>query len=140
MRSSVQTKPKVKKPRIKKTETEIVHTYVDKIIKGKVSRGHVDKRFGYTKSAQKRNKDLWLDTDFYFSVCFQSAEQKYEFLDALFKKTGVKVETSPDDQIQIVNGLKLSEALSIPIQKETMLDYPYGDLDLRPFVLDNEKF
>lgn len=127
------------KKKAKKTETEIVQEYVDRIIKGKASRGHTDKRFDYTKKSDTVNKEMWLDTDFFFSVVFQSSIQKYAFLEALHKKLGVTVENFDKSQIQIINGLKIAESLGIELKKESALEPPVGNLDLRPYVLDDEK-
>lgn len=115
----------------KKSESELVHQYANKVIEGKASRGHTDKRFNYTKREGTVNKELWLDVDFFFSVVFESAEQKYEFLKQL------KVPVDEEERVQIVNGLKLAEKLGIKLQREKRMDYPYGSLDLRPFVMDN---
>lgn len=115
-----------------KTESELVHDYVNRVIGGKVARGHVDKRFNYTKKESTVNKELWLDTDFFFSVVFQSSEQKYQFIEAM------KLEHETMAQIQIVNGLKLAEKFGIKLKRETAQDHPKIDLDLLPLVLDNE--
>jgi len=129
-----------KRPKVIKSEEQLVKEYADKIINGKIARGHYDKRFDWHKRNEgNTNKDLWLDTDFFFSVVFQSSEQKYQFLKQFCEKFNIKVETSEDEKIEIVNGVKLAQNLDIAIRKESMLEYPYGDIDLRPFVLDNEK-
>lgn len=127
----------MKKPRVKKSESEIVKDYALKVIHGKMVRGHADQRFGFTKTAQTNNKDLWLDTDFYFSVVFQSTKQKNDFIEQLVKKFQVPVDE--DDKVQIINGLKLAEKLGIKLENEKNKEFPQGDLDLRPFCLDNEK-
>lgn len=129
---------KPKAPKIQKSESELVHEYAEKVIRGKQSRGHVDKRFGYTESSVAVNKELWLDTDFFCSLVFQSKEQKYEFLNKLCEKFGTKPEYDSDTQIQIINGLKFAEQLGITLKKDEARPYPYGNLDLRPYVMDNE--
>lgn len=137
MKNKKISSPKSKKPA--KSEEELVKLYVDKVIRGKVSRGHIDQRFEYTKSDKTVNKDLWIDTDFYFSVVFQSADQKYEFFKALTEKFGNKaLEIEDDGQIQIVNGLILAKTLlGLDLKLETARPYPTGNLELMPFVLDN---
>jgi DNA polymerase III epsilon subunit-like protein len=127
-------KPKIEK--VKKSEKDIVLSYADKVIGGKVSRGHVDKRFEFTKKEGTVNKELWLDNDFYFSVVFQSSDQKYQFLDFLAEK--LKLEIEKDEQVSIVNGMKFAEALNVPIKKEVANSFPYGNIDLLPLVLDAE--
>lgn len=122
------------KKKEQKSESQLVHEYVNKVIRGKQSRGHVDKRFDYTKADGAVNKDMWMDTDFFFSVVFQSADQKDEFL----KRIGWALDNLPGSQVQIVNGLKLAEQMKIPLKRESAREYPYGSLDLRPFVLDDE--
>lgn len=134
-------KPKVEKvAKVEKSEGELVHEYVDRVIRGKLSRGHVDQRFAYTKADGAVNKDMWMDTDFFFSVVFQSSEQKYKFLEALQQKFGFELEDFFETQVQIVNGLKLAEKMSIELKRESAQEYPYGSLDLRPYVLDDEDF
>lgn len=129
----------MKKNKPKPSEEELAHRYANKIIDGKIARGHFDERFKWHKRESKTNKDLWLDTDFFFSVVFQSQEQKYQFLDFLKEKFGIKDDTKPGDQIQIINGLELAAYMGLALKKENMIPYLGGDLDLRPFVLDTEK-
>lgn len=124
-------KPKEKKP--KPSESELVHKYAKDIIHRHMSRGMEGR---ILKSENTPNKDVWQDSQFYFSVVFQSSEQKYEFLDAFVKKYGLKVEG--DQQIEIVNGIKLANACGIPVKTVKSRDFPQADLDLRGFVLDDE--
>lgn len=124
---------KEKKKKSEKSESELVHDYVKKVIRGKQSRGHVDQRFAYTKSQKTVNKELWLDTDFFFSVVFQSEKQKYEFL----QKLGIEADN--DGQIQILNGLQFAKKLGIDLEKESALPYPTGSIDLMPLILDTEE-
>ena len=42
------------------------------------------------------------------------------------------------NRIQIMNGLKHVDSLQISLIKEKIDQPPYGSLDLRPYVLDNE--
>ena len=130
--------PKIRKEKIVKSESQLVHEYVDRVIGGKVARGHVDDRFAYTRKAGTVNKELWLDTDFFCSIVFQSFEQKYEFLEALAKKTGVIADLDDASQIQIVNGMDLARRLGIELKRETRAAYPIPDLELRPFIMDDE--
>jgi hypothetical protein len=127
-------KPKPpKKEKVVKTEEQLVREYVDRVIGGKIARGHVDDRFAYTKKESTVNKELWMDQDFFFSVVFQSFEQKYAFLEAL------KIDTELCERVQIVNGIKLAEKLGVKLKKEVARPYPYPDLDLREIILDDEK-
>lgn len=130
-------KEALKVPKVVKTEQELVHAYANKIMDGKISRGHFDKRFDWhNRNAQDKgavNKDIWFDTDFFFSVVFQSEAQKYAFL----KAAGWIVDQ--DEQVQIVNGLELAKKMGIALRPEVALEYPYTDLELRPLVLDSEE-
>lgn len=128
----------VKKKKQSKSEGDLVREYADKVINGKRARGHTDKRFEFSKKEGTVNKELWLDTDFFFSVVFQSAEQKYLFLEFL-KNLYPGFTVDKDDQIQIVNGMKLGQAMGISLPKEPHVrDYPQANLDLLPLVLDTE--
>ncbi len=128
-----------KEPRQVKTETELVHEYVNSIINGKKSRGHVDSRFAYTKAIGTVNKEMWRDTDFFFSVVFQSKAQKYEFMAFIEEKFGFEFDEEIGHQIQIVNGLRLSEVMGKSLAIENAMPYPYGSLELKPLVLDDEE-
>jgi hypothetical protein len=118
-----------------KSEVEIVREYAMGIIKRQLSRGHADRNI---ETRNTTNKDLWMDTDFYFSVVFASAKQKYEFLEQFCEKFGIQLETSRDEKVSIINGIRLASNLKFKIPEEKTLDYPNGALDLRPYVLDNE--
>lgn len=124
----------MKKPKVKKSETELVQQYAKGIMHRQMTRGQADR---VIKSGTTVNKDLWLDTDFFFSVVFQSTKQKNSFLEQLVKKFQLSVDE--DDKIQIVNGFKLAEKLGIKLELEKAAEYPVGALELRPFVMDNEK-
>lgn len=127
-------KPKApKKPKVKLSESELVKKYATDIIHRHMSRGMEGR---VVKSENTPNKDVWQDSQFYFSVVFQSSEQKYEFLDAFAKKFNLKVEG--DQQVEIVNGIKLANACGIPVKMVKSRDFPQADLDLRGFVLDDE--
>ena len=126
----------MKSKKSEKSEEQLVKDYVSRVIGGKVSRGHVDQRFDYTKKKSSVNKDMWIDYDFFFSVVFQSSEQKYQFLDFMREKFGIEV--TQDDNCQIINGLKFAEKVGLKLKKESTKDFPYGDIELRPFILDDE--
>lgn len=117
----------------KKSESEIVQQYAKGIMNRQVARGQADR---IIKTGTTTNKDLWLDTDFFFSVCFQSTKQKNAFMEQFLKK--FQIEVDENDKLQIINGLKLAEKMGIKLENEKAFSYPVGSLDLRPFVLDNE--
>ena len=140
-------KPKAEKvEKVKKSEREIVEQYALQTMRKYQTRGHG----GGTIEAKEGgavNKDLWLDRDFYFSVVFQSKKQKYAVMAALEELVRTHTEhkefelDEPEgSQVQIVNGVRLAQLLGIEIQLETSREYPYGDLDLKPYVLDEEAF
>lgn len=115
-----------------KSEAEIVRSYANRVIKNQQYHGRIADKFKGLKQERSVSKNLWMDDDFFFSVVFQSSEQKYEFL----KQLGVEVDK--EGTIQIVNGLKLADKLNIALKLETTKDYPTGSIDLKPFVLDTE--
>lgn len=135
-KSKKEKKPKA--PKIQKSEEQITREYAERVMRGKQSRGHVDKRFDFTKTDTAVNKDMWLDSDFFFSVVFQSGEQKYQFLKKFQEFFKFEIENFEDSQIQIVNGLKLADAMKIELKREKSREFPYGSLDLKPYVLDDE--
>lgn len=107
---------------------------MNRVIKNQIYHGRIDSsKFKGLEHTHSVSKNLWMDTDFFFSVVFQSAEQKYEFLQKL------KVLVEKNDQVQIVNGLELAKHLGISLKSETTKEYPTGNLDLMPFILDNEQ-
>jgi len=123
--------PKDKKP--KPTEEELVKRYVNRTIMNERYHGRInEKKFEGLAKTDAVNKKTWMDTDFYFSVVFQTSEQKYEFLKAL------KAPVDEKDRIQIINGLELAKLLNISIKTVTTKEYPTGSVDLMPLVLDNE--
>ncbi len=126
---------KEKKPKQEASESELVRRYVNRTIKNSEYHGRSTLQGRETKTGA--NKNLWQDNEFYFSVVFQSLEQKLEFLEK-FLPASVDPELSHRGTIQIVNGLKLAEALGITLKLETRRDYPTADIDLKPFVLDTE--
>ena len=120
-----------------KTEEQIVHAYAKRVMDGKAQRGHVDKRFAHSKKSDV-NKSLWMDTDFFFSVVFESSEQKYQFLDFIRQKFGIDFETYETAQIQIVNGIRFSKSIGMNLKREKAANYPGPPLDLMPYILDDE--
>lgn len=123
------------------TEEELVKKYVNKVIRNQQYHGRVDTDKFSGLEYKAASKNLFLDTDFYFSVVFQSRAQRFEFLEK-WEKIHESLVGAPLEDIQsfkIINGLKLAEALGIELTKETTNDYPTAQIDLLPFVLDSEK-
>lgn len=118
------------------TETELVHKYVNRVIKNQMYHGRVDaSKFSDLEHDKAISKNLWLDHDFFFSVVFQCKEQKYEFI----KQLSLDPDWNQKDQIQIVNGLELAKKLGVTLRPVTSRDYPTADIELLPFILDNEE-
>lgn len=119
-------------------EEVLVHRYVNRVIRNSQYHGRVDpekyKGLVYDKTI---SKDLWLDTDFFFSVVFQSRRQKLEFMEK-WTQMHTAVDTEIPGRLQIVNGLKLAKALGIELSPETSMEYPTGQMDLLPFIMDFE--
>jgi hypothetical protein len=128
-------KPKPPKPpKVVKTEAELVREYATRVVRGHMAAGRVENnRFNDLHNSRQTGKDLWVDTDFFFSVVFQSQRQKYEFL----KQLGAPIDDKI--QVQIVNGLELAKLMRITLTPEVPKPYPTGNIDLMPFVLDNEE-
>jgi hypothetical protein len=127
-------------PRAQPSEAQLVHKYVNQVIGGKVARGHVDTRFGYTKKDGTVSKECWLDADFFFTVVFESEAQKNLFLEFFQNMFKFELEDFDDNQIQIINGIKLAKSMGLELKRETSREYPQPALDLLPFVLDNESY
>jgi hypothetical protein len=126
--------PKVKPP--PPSEEEIVKGYVNRVIKNQSYHGRVDaSKFGGLEHNKTVSKNQWMDSDFFFSVVFQSSDQKYAFL----KAVGWPLDVPEDEAIQIVNGLALAKKMGVTLKEETTQPFPGGNLDLMPFVLDNEE-
>lgn len=118
------------------TEQELVHKYVNRVIKNQMYHGRVDSnKFDNLQHDKTVSKNLWLDYDFYFCVVFQSAEQKYQVLRHLAGEN----DTYSSDRIHIINGLNFAKSLGIELKEETTKDYPMGNIDLLPYVLDDEE-
>lgn len=133
-----------KKEKASKSETELIEKAGRDIISKFMTRGQAKGKFGSDRD-QNVNKDLWLDTDFYFSIVFQSSDQKYDFLNQLMemlKKKGNEVELDKGNgyPVQIINGLKLGTAMGFSLKDEMSREYPLGDEKLKEFALDEETF
>lgn len=130
---------KVKKEKIPVSEKELLEKQAARMLKD------MD-RLQQTQDPSKKTSttavDIWKDTDFYFSVVFQSAQQKYEFLEQFSKKFGLGVDEvkSSDEVFSIVNGIKLSQKLGFNIRLEKKPSYVYPDLELREMALDADEF
>ena len=121
------------------TEEELVHRYVNRTIKNSQYHGRVNtEQFQGLEYDKTVSKNLWLDTDFFFSVVFQSRRQKLEFLEK-WEQIHDSIDIDIPNRLQIVNGLKLAKALGIELKKEESREYPLPELELLPFILDNEK-
>ena len=129
----------VKPPKVQKTEAEIAHQYAKIIVDKQRTRGMISDKFANLKSEKTINKDLWQDTDFFFSVVFQSRDQKYKFLEFLFEKFNLETDDDGEREIQIINGLKFAEQIGCELKKEVAGDYPTGNIELRQFILDEER-
>lgn len=86
--------------------------------------------------------DIWSDSDFFFSIVFQSAAQKYLFLEFFSKKFGLGIDEvrTGDEKCQILNGLKLAEKLGLNLPSEKSGNFPYPNLELSKLALDGEEF
>jgi len=121
------------------SERELVHKYVNRIINNQKYHGRVDKeKFKDIAYEKKVNKNLWLDSNFYFSVVFQSAEQKIDFLNKLGVTTEEIEEAIYCGKQSIINGLKFAKKLKIELEEENREEYPLPDLELLPYILDTE--
>lgn len=129
--------PKEKKPKEKPSEIELVKRYANQVIAKTKTRNFDDRNIDLIKNEGTTNRQLSMDTEFYFSVVFQSSKQKYEFLDAIRIKFGLQNEFTDQEKIQVVNGLSLAKSLGIELNIEKSQNYPIGDLELRPYVLDD---
>lgn len=130
--------PPPKEPKPEKTEAELVRKYADVIMAKQRTRGMLNKNFKDLEQANTLNKNLWRDSDFYFSIVFQSSLQKYKFLEFLQEKFDFDSGDNGVDQIKIVNGLKLAEFMGLELAKEATRDYPTSNLDLVDMILDEE--
>lgn len=94
------------------------------------------------KKDQRSNVDLWKDTDFFFSVVFKSAAQKYAFMEKFSElfKLGLEEVRHGDRVYSIFNGIKLADNLNIKIPVENNPEFPYPNLEMRELALDSEEF
>jgi hypothetical protein len=121
------------------TEEELVKKYVNRVMNNEKYHGRIDTdKFEGIAYEKKENKNLWMDNDFFFSVVFESAEQKIDFIDSL----GVDLEDAENyhesGRVSIINGIKFAEKLGVKLEREKSSNYPTGNLDLRPYIMDNE--
>lgn len=123
-----------KTPKPQKSEAELVRQYANIIMAKQRTRGMIADKFQDMKG-QKPNKDLWQDSDFFFSVVFQSKDQKYQFLERLEEMFPLNA-NDRGDTIQIINGIRLAESMGIELRKEIANDYPTGNIELRDLILD----
>lgn len=123
------------------TEEEIVRKYAKRVIMNQSYHGRVDaEQFKGMAKKDTVNKGIWMDTDFFFSVVFQSQDQKVEFLKKL-NQAEITEEISEGRVIQIVNGLELAKHLGIELTiYEHREEYPLADMSVAPMVLDTETF
>ena len=138
-REALKAVPKEQKPA--PTEAELALKYANTIITNQRNRGQLTQKF-QKFAIKKTNKDLWLDSDFFFSVVFQSREQKVQFLHALALQLGMDVESffQTEYTSQIINGLQLADKMNIPLEGEFTKDYPLPNMELRELVLDDSEF
>lgn len=120
------------------SEEDYVKRYAARVIANEGYHGRIDgKKFSNLANKKTVNRALWMDTDFYFSIVFQSSTQKDKFLKEFTEKMGLNVEGVKEGGIQILNGMALAGVLGIDLEPETSKDYPLPDLDVREFVLDS---
>lgn len=122
------------------SEEELVLKYVNRVIMNQAYHNRIDQSKFEGLEYKSNTKNLWMDTDFYFSVVFQSSKQKFEFLEK-WEQIHKALEDEDEQQLnkfKIVNGLRLAEALGISLIPETVKDYPTGNLDLMRFCLDDK--
>ena len=114
-----------------KSEADTVSKYAIRVINNQKYHGRTNLEY---KAA---SKNIWMDTDFYFSVVFQTKEQKDLFVKEYFNKLGIK--TDYEGGIQIINGMRLAEKIGVKLENAESKDYPLADIDLKDLVLDHEK-
>lgn len=135
-KKEVQKKSKVVKP--EPTEEELVKKYANRVIKNQIYHGRVDESKFKGMEHHTVSKNLWMDTNFFFSVVFQNEEQKNEFIWQIVERHRINIDGIPKSRVQIINGLELAKALGIELKPAKTREYPTGNIDLMPFVLDNE--
>lgn len=111
-----------------KSEEQLVQEYANNIIRNSGTRGFTGN--------QKSNREIWEDQDFYFSVVFQTEDQKVDFINFLVEKHGVVLHTASCPNI--INGLDLAKKMGCTLDPVLSKDYPLANMELRPFILDKE--
>lgn len=122
------------------SEEEEVKKYVNKIINNQKYHGRIDGKFKDIAYKEKVNKNLWLDSNFYVSVVFESEEQKVDFINQIGVTQEEIAEAIYCGKVNIINGLVLAKKLNIKLKPEKRDEYPLPELDLLPYVLDTESF
>lgn len=94
------------------------------------------------RKAVREGVDIWKDSDFFFSVVFQSSAQKYTFLEEFSRKFGLGIDTvkSGDEVVQILNGLELASKIGVRLTPEKPGSTPYANLELAALVMDDQKY
>jgi hypothetical protein len=130
-------KVKAEKP----SEMQLVERQAAKMLKD-MERVQATNSKSRDQKTEKSSVDIFKDSDFYFSVVFQTSTQKYQFLQSFSKmfQLGIEEILSDDQVIQIINGMKLAKNLKIDLKQEGIKPYPYADLELAQLALDNEVF
>lgn len=123
------------------TEIELAHKQAEKMLRDMTRLQNTQAKSPDQKSVRE-GVDQWKDTDFYFSVVFQSSTQKYTFLEFLSKKFGLGIDDAKSENhvIQVVNGLIFAEKIGLKLVGEKTGNYPYPDLELKELALDGEEF
>ncbi len=119
-----------------RSETDIVRQYAKIIMDKQKTRDMLRSEFKDMRLEKKPNKTLWMDNNFYFSVVFQSVDQKFEFLNFLVDTFNIEYEQY--STVNIINGLKLAEKMGCKLKKEIANPFPLGNMELRNFILDEE--
>lgn len=149
----MESKNKIKKPRPQKkpkepkppkpilTEAELAYRQAEKMQKD-MKRVQATNMKSVDQKENIEGVDIWKDSDFYFCVVFQSARQKYTFLEELSKKINLGIDQcrSSDEMIQIINGLEFAKKLGIILQSEKSPNYPYPNLELSKLTLDDQSY
>lgn len=122
-----------------KSEREIVEQYANIIIAKQQTRGTVNLKHHGNLAARTPSKELWQDTDFYFSIVFQSRAQKISFLNQFEDMFDFELDDHIGQNIQILNGLRLADKMGIKLNKEFAEPYQSGNIELKNIVLDDQK-
>lgn len=130
-----------KAPKIIQTEQQLAEKQAARMLKD-MGRLQNTQRTSTDQKSVREGVDIWKDGDFFFSVVFQSAHQKYKFLKEWTEKLKIDPDHIPsnDETLTIINGLVLAEKFGIKIDAEKSGDYPYPNLELKALALDVEEF